>query len=60
MRECLNCKSIVREEDTYCRNCGCLLESNKKYIVTNVIIVLIIILIIIMFILFIASYMLQK
>ena len=38
MKKCLNCKWNVRDTDTYCRNCGCSLQSNKNYIITNVII----------------------
>ena len=57
MKSCLNCNSNVRETDTYCRNCGCLIHSNKNYVLTNVFIVLIILGIIFMIALFVASYM---
>ena len=60
MKECLNCKRVVRENDVYCRNCGCLLQSNKNYILTNIVIVLIIMMIILMIIMFITSYMLSN
>ena len=60
MKKCLNCNWDVRDKDTYCRNCGCFLQSNKNYIITNVIIILIIIGIIGMIALFIASYLISK
>ena len=60
MKKCLNCKWDVRETDTYCRNCGCQLQSNKNYIITNVIIVFIVLCIFFMIALFLASYMLSK
>ena len=60
MKKCLNCNSNVKETDTYCRKCGCLIESNKKYILINVIIGIIILSMIFMIALFIASYLVSK
>ena len=60
MKKCLNCKWDVRDTDTYCRNCGCSLQSNKNYIITNVIVVFIVIGMILMVALFIASYLVSK
>lgn len=60
MKKCINCNWDVRETDTYCRNCGCPLQSNKSYIIINVIIVFIILGIIGMVALFIASYLVTK
>lgn len=60
MKKCLNCKWDVRDTDTYCRNCGWYLQSNKNYIITNVITVFIILGIFFMIALFIASYIVAK
>ena len=60
MRKCLNCKWDVRDTDTYCRNCGCILQSNKSFIVTNVLLIIIILLIIGMIALFVASYLVSN
>lgn len=60
MKKCLNCKRDVRDTDTYCRNCGCSLQSNKNYIITNVIVTFIVIGMILMVTLFIASYLVSK
>ena len=60
MKKCLNCNWDVRDTDTYCRNCGCPLQNNKKYIVTNAIIVFVILGLIFMIALFIASYIVTK
>ena len=58
MRKCLNCEANVRDTDRYCRNCGCVIQSNKNYIITNVIIVFIVLCIISVIALFVASYLL--
>lgn len=60
MKKCLNCKWDVRDTDTYCRNCGCPLQSNKNCILTNVIIVFIVLGMFGMVALFIASYLVSK
>ena len=60
MKKCLNCKWDVRETDIYCRNCGCPLQTNKSYVLTNVIMVFIVIGMIGMIALFIASYLVSK
>lgn len=60
MKKCINCKWDIRDTDKYCRNCGCLLQSNNNYILINVIIIFIILIIIGMIALFIASYLISK
>lgn len=60
MKKCLNCKWNVRDTDNYCRNCGCSLQSNKNYIITNVIITFIVLGMFFMVALFIASYIVSK
>ena len=60
MKKCINCKWDIRDTDAYCRNCGCPLQSNKNYIITNVIMGFIILGIIGMVALFIASYLVSK
>ncbi len=60
MKKCINCNFDVRETDTFCRNCGSPLQSNKKYIFINVITIFIILLILGMIALFISSYLLTK
>ena len=59
MKKCLNCKWDVRDTDTYCRNCGCMLESNKRYVIINVLTVIVIIGLIFMAALFVASYLIS-
>lgn len=58
MKKCINCKCNVKDTDIYCRNCGCLLQSNKNYIMTNVLIIFLIFGIIFIIGLFFASYIL--
>ena len=60
MKECINCKAKNRDTDIYCRNCGCHLQSNKNYIITNVITVFIVLGMFFMVALFIALYMVTK
>ena len=60
MKKCLNCKSVVRENDIYCRNCGCSLQSNTSYVLLNVLSVFLIFGIIFMIILFISSYLVSN
>ena len=57
MKKCLNCDFTVREDDIYCRNCGCVLQTSKGHVFTNIITVLLVIGIIFMILLFIASYL---
>lgn len=56
MKKCLNCNWDVRDTDSFCRNCGCPLQNNKKYILISVLIVLVIIAIFLTIALLIASY----
>lgn len=60
MKNCLNCQSIVKEGDIYCRHCGCLLKDDKHYVLTNVLVVFAIIGIILLIFLFIASYIVGR
>lgn len=57
MKKCLNCGSNVRENDKYCRTCGCLLQSNVSYIFINIMIIIVILSILFLIALFIASYL---
>ena len=56
MKKCLNCKSANRDIDKYCRNCGCIIYSNKHYVIINVLTVVSFIGLIFVITLFIASY----
>lgn len=60
MKECINCKAKNRSEDAYCRNCGCYIQSNKYYILINVMIIFLILGNIGLIVLFIASYIVIK
>ena len=57
MKKCLNCKSDIRDTDSYCRNCGCPTKEDKNYVITNVLIILVIIGIIGMVALFVSSFL---
>lgn len=57
MKKCLNCNFDVRDTDRYCRNCGCYLQSNKSYIIFNVISIILIFIIILLVVLFAMSYL---
>lgn len=56
MKNCPNCQKVVRDTDSYCRNCG--IKILKPYQITLIKItkVLLIIIFIIMIIMFIISY----
>ena len=56
MKTCINCRSKVKEKDKYCRNCGCLIQSNINYIFLNIMCFVLIVGIIFLITLFIASY----
>lgn len=56
MKECINCKAKNRDTDQYCRNCGCYMQTNKHYVLFNIMIVFLIICILTLVALFIASY----
>ena len=56
MKKCLNCKSIIKDKDIYCRNCGYKVQSNVNYIFINIIIILISLGILFLLALFISSY----
>ncbi len=60
MKKCLNCQSDVREEDTYCRNCGIKLEDNRHFVLINVLTFFVIIGIVLLILLFITSYMIGR
>ena len=60
MKECLNCHSMTRTTDKYCRNCGCYQKSAKDYIITSVLTIFMIIGIVFIIVLFFASYMVTK
>ena len=56
MKICINCKSYVKDKDKYCRNCGCLIQSNVNYIFINIMNLILIVGIILLVLLFVASY----
>ena len=60
MKKCLNCDKDVKDDDIYCRNCGCVIQSNKNYIILNIMIFILEIGIIGLIILFIASFLVYK
>ncbi len=60
MKECINCKKNVRDNDIYCRYCGCLQKGNGHYVLLDVMIIFIIICIIGLIILFISSYLVKS
>ena len=57
MKTCINCKNKVKDNDKYCSNCGCLIQSNINYIFINIINFVLIIGIVLLIALFIASYL---
>lgn len=60
MKKCLNCKSDVRDTDIYCRNCGCLLQSNKHYVLQNVLTAVALLGYVALIALIVASYFMDK
>lgn len=36
MKKCFNCKAINKNDDIYCRNCGCKIKRNIHYIFVNI------------------------
>lgn len=57
MKKCVNCQSINKDTDIFCRNCGAKLHKSIYYVLINIGTILVILGIIFMIILFIASYM---
>lgn len=57
MKKCLNCQSINKNIDTFCRNCGVKLHTSAYYVLINIATIITIIGIFLMIILFVASYM---
>lgn len=57
MKECLNCKKIVRDTDKYCRNCGIKILTKIETTIINVIKTSLIIVLIITIVMFILSYL---
>lgn len=56
MKNCQNCKKVVRNTDYYCRNCGIKILKPYQIVLINITKVLLIIIFIIMIIMFIFSY----
>lgn len=56
MKECLNCKKIVRTNDKYCRNCGTKILKDIEIIIINIIKTILIIILILIIIMFIISF----
>ena len=57
MKECINCKKVVRDSDKYCRNCGIRVLAPYQSTLINIIKVLLIIILITMIAMFIISYL---
>ena len=57
MKKCLNCNIDNRDTDSYCRSCGCPLQTNRNYTFINVLIIFVIIGIVFMAALFVSSYL---
>ena len=57
MKKCVNCQSINKDIDTFCRNSGAKLHKSIYYVLINISTILVILGIIFMILLFIASYM---
>lgn len=57
MKECLNCKKVVRDGDKYCRNCGIRVLKPYQNTLINITKALLIIILIIMIVMFILSYL---
>ncbi len=60
MKKCINCKNNVKDEDKYCRNCGCKINSSFKYALTNLLIIIIALGVLFMIALFVASYIIEN
>lgn len=56
MKKCLNCQSVNKENDIYCRNCGSKLYKSTYYILVNIATIFVIMGLILMTALFIASF----
>ena len=57
MKECSNCKKVVRTTDKYCRNCGIRVLAPYQNTLINITKVLLIIILITMITMFIISYL---
>ena len=56
MKKCINCNSINKDKDLYCRNCGLKIRSNNHYILMNVLTFLSIVFLLIVIALFAILY----
>lgn len=56
MKKCLNCQSVNKEKDIYCRNCGAKLYKSNYFVLINIATIFVIIGLILMTALFIASF----
>ena len=43
MNKCLNCGKDVKDNDIFCRNCGVKIQSDKNYVLINILTVFVII-----------------
>ena len=57
MKECINCKKVVRDSDKYCRNCRIRVLKQYQNTLINITKILLIIILIIMIVMFILSYL---
>ena len=57
MKECINCKKVVRDSDKYCRNCGIRVLKTYQNILINITKVLLIIILIKMIVMYVKSFL---
>lgn len=57
MKECKNCKKVVRTTDKYCRNCGSKVQKELEILLINITKVILIIILILIIVMFILSYL---
>ena len=57
MKECINCKQVVRDSAKHSRNCGIIVLKPYQNILINITKVLLIIILIIMIVMFVLSYL---
>ena len=60
MKSCYNCENPVRDNDKFCRSCGCPIASSKHYLFLNVFIVFAALALLGLLILFGTSFIIMK
>lgn len=56
MRECNNCRKVIRNGDKYCRNCGIRILKPYQSVLINIVKIVLIVTLVIMIAMFIVSY----